>query len=49
MSAPELRVPPTRTDAEQDLLGACMINNSLLDYAEILQPAFFANGLHARF
>ena len=45
---PEETPLPENSDAEQEVIGACMIHNDLFDYAEILQPEYFANALHSR-
>lgn len=47
--APEgFRTPPHNVDAEQAVLGACMINNAAIEQAGRLRPEDFYEGLHGR-
>ena len=43
------RLPPMNPEAEQQLLGALLCKNGLLEVvADFLKPEHFANGMHAR-
>jgi len=45
---PPLRVVPNNAEAEQDLLGAILYDNRMLDYAETLRPEHFYHSVHGR-